>query len=260
MAPGFESLVAEARRRCPRVALILGSGLGHLAERVQNGYEIPFAQIPGMAVPSVEGHRGSVVLGDWAGRSAVVFSGRLHYYECHSWQRVVQSVRIAAELGAKILLITNAAGGIAAELGPGDLMVARSAIDWTRPEWWRQAEVRGEQPFSLRLIEALQDAARRIGFTIPCGVYAQVTGPSYETPAEIRALRACGADAVGMSTACEVRAGWELGLECAAISCITNKAAGLGAGPICHDEVLAVAARQREKLSALLEAFLRTVP
>src|SRR5947209_7352270 len=181
-------------------------------------------------------------------------AGRLHAYEGHPWRRVVQPVRIARELGAEVLLVTNAAGGIRADLNPGDLMAIRDHIEWTRADCWRRPP--RPSPYSPQLIEQLRQAATRISFVLASGVYAQVTGPSYETPAEIRALRACGADAVGMSTAREVQAGCDVGMACAALSCITNKAAGLSAGPINHEEVLATAAAQRERLAALVEAFL----
>jgi purine-nucleoside phosphorylase len=174
-------------------------------------------------------------------------------------------VQTAAFLGARILLLTNAAGGIHEALFPGSLMALRDHIEWTRPSSWRHPGPGGlgparPSPYSPRLLERLNQAARQLGIVLHQGVYAAVTGPSYETPAEIRALKTWGADAVGMSTAREVQMGSELGLECAAVSCITNRAAGLSQGPIHHGEVLTTAAQQREPLARLLEAFLAAGP
>ncbi len=249
------SALHEHRTACrPRVALILGSGLGHLADRLTDAIALPFREVPELESPSIPGHRGALLLGEWAGQAVLMFAGRLHGYEGHPWRRVVQPVRIARELGAEVLLVTNAAGGIRADLEPGDLMILRDHIDWTRPDGWRQPA--RPSPYCAATHRALEQAASRLGWTLATGVYAQVTGPCYETPAEIRALRSCGADAVGMSTGREVQTGCELGMACAALSCITNKAAGLSAGPIHHEEVLTTAATQRERLAQLVEGFL----
>jgi purine-nucleoside phosphorylase len=210
----------------------------------------------------VAGHHGRLMLGSWAGRRVLVFAGRLHYYEGHPWERVVLPVRTAASLGARVLVVTNAAGGIGDALGPGSLLALRDHIDWTRPYCWRQPGPGGlgparPSPYSPRLLELLARAAKARGLDLPQGAYAAVTGPSYETPAEIRALKRCGADAVGMSTAREVEAGREEGMECAGLSCITNRAAGLSAGPVHHGEVLAAAAAAGGRLADLLEQFLQ---
>jgi purine-nucleoside phosphorylase len=252
----YAQFAEHARQRRPRTALILGSGLGHLADRLADVCELPFHQVPGLDAPSIPGHRGALLLGEWAGRAVLIFAGRLHCYEGHPWPSVVRPVHVAHELGAEVLLVTNAAGGIRADLRPGDLMAIKGHIEWTRPYCWRRPDPPPPSPYAPELIERLQRAAARLGVALPAGVYAQVTGPSYETPAEIRALRAWGADAVGMSTAREVQAGADLGLRCAAVSCITNQAAGLSGGPINHEEVLATAAGQRERLAGLVETFL----
>jgi purine-nucleoside phosphorylase len=184
----------------------------------------------------------------------LAFAGRLHAYEGHPWQRVLRPVHVAHELGAEVLLVTNAAGGIRDDLNAGNLLAIHGHLDWTHPNGWKQPA--NARPYSPRLIAQLQRAAAELGIALPSAVYAQVTGPSYETHAEVRALRAAGAAAVGMSTAREVQAGCDLGMECAALSCITNKAAGLGAGPVNHEEVLATAAASRTALTILIEAFL----
>jgi purine-nucleoside phosphorylase len=217
--------------------------------------------VPGLPSASVAGHGGSLALGDWAGLRVLVFEGRLHYYEGHPWETVVRPIRAAAALGARVALLTNAAGGIADGLHPGSLMALRDHLEWTRPYAWRHPGPGGlgparPSPYSPRLLALLGRAARGLNLDLPEGVYAQVTGPCYETPSEVGALKACGADAVGMSTAREVQAGVEAGLECAAISCITNRAAGLSAEPPDHEDVLATARAQSERLTELLERVL----
>jgi len=238
----------------PHLALVLGSGLCALAERIERPERILFRDIAGLESTTVPGHEGCLTLGAWAGKRVLVFAGRLHFYEGHSWPTVLKPVHIANDLGARLLLTTNAAGGIRPDLDPGRLMLLADHIDWTIPHPWRQAP--RQSPYSPRLVELFRQAGRQVGLELPAGTYAQVTGPCYETPAEIRALRSAGADAVGMSTARETQAAFELGLECAALSCITNRAAGLGSARLDHEEVLAVAAKQRHRLGDLLEAFL----
>ena len=253
----METLVEAARRDPPRVALVLGSGLGDLAERLTDPIALPFGGIPGLSAPTVHGHSGRLLLGGWAGTRVLLFAGRLHFYEGHPWRSVFEPIHLIRRLGAKIVVLTNAVGGIRDDLGPGSLVALRDQFDWTRPYCWRQPGV-GERPspYSPRLLAVLTEAARGLGFALPTGVYAQVTGPCYETPAEVRALRTRGADVVGMSTAREIQVANDIGLECAAISCVCNKAAGLADGPIHHGEVLDRAADMRTRLTELIEAFL----
>lgn len=236
--------------------------MGGVARGLRAACTVPFAAVPGLGAASVEGHRGCLTLGEWAGKRVLLFEGRLHYYEGHPWERVVLPVRTAAALGARVLLLTNAAGGIHDALGPGSLMAIQDHIEWTRPYAWRLPGPGGigpprPSPYAARLLGVLARAAGELSMELHGGVYAAVSGPCFETPAEIRALRACGADAVGMSTAREIQAGLEAGMECAALSCITNRAAGLSAGPLDHKEVLLTAAAQSERLTDLLERFLR---
>jgi purine-nucleoside phosphorylase len=257
--PGFAEAARAAR---PEIALVLGSGLGPAARRLREACAVPFAEVPGLPAAAVAGHKGRLALGEWVGRCVLVFEGRVHYYEGHSWRDVTAPVQTAAFLGARVLLLTNAAGGIRDDLVPGSLMAVCDHIEWTQPYCWRQPGpgALGPQrpsPYSPRLLGLLDEAAAASGTSPRRGVYAMVTGPCYETPAEIRALRAWGADAVGMSTAREAQAGCDAGLECAAVSCITNRAAGLSPGPLGHEEVLRTAAAQSERLAYLLEEFLR---
>lgn len=243
----FDDLQRCAGERRPKVVVILGSGLSDVADCLGDAVELPFGSVPGLDSSSVPGHRGVLLLGRWSGIFVLVFAGRLHYYEGHPWRRVVQPIHIAQQLGASIVLATNAAGGIRDDLGPGDLMAVRAHLDCTRETWWRDGIAFSEAPYTPRLLASL---------SLPTGIYAQLTGPCYETPAEIRALRACGAHAIGMSTGREMDTAHALGMECAAISCITNKAAGLSDTPIDHAEVMQTGQRVRQRLIGVIEAFL----
>jgi purine-nucleoside phosphorylase len=264
----YEMLVAQAKTVAPRSAIILGSGLGAIVERVVKVAEAPFVELPGFAAPTVHGHGGRVVLGHWEQQPVLVFQGRMHFYEGHSWERATATVRLAVELGVQRLILTNAAGGIHEELNPGDLMILGDHKKLLSPESWRElaksgnlaanlGEKTAKSVYSRRLIAEL----RRLSSPLPriVGTYAALTGPTYETPAEIRALQAMGADAVGMSTAMEAEVAAKLGLEVAAISCITNKAAGLAAGVLDHSEVQEVAGRGEvvARLAELLLGIIR---
>jgi purine-nucleoside phosphorylase len=258
----FAEFADETRASPLAAAFVLGSGLGPVVRRLTNPVSVPFAEVPGLPAAAVVGHTGRLTLGSWAGRRVLVFEGRIHFYEGHSWDEVTIPVRTAHALGAPVLLLTNAAGGINEQLTPGSLMAIRDHIEWTRPNCWRlpgpgALGLARLTPYAAELVRHLKQAALSAGIVLHEGVYAMVTGPCYETPAEIRALRAWGADAVGMSTAREIQSGHDLGMACAAISCITNPAAGLGSGTLNHEEVLATAAAQADRLAELLEGFLR---
>jgi purine-nucleoside phosphorylase len=233
-----------------------------IAQRLERARSVPFADVPGLGTTSVAGHRGCITFGEWAGKRVLIFEGRLHFYEGHPWRSVTLGVQTARFLGAKVLLLTNAAGGIHDALVPGSLMAIRDHIEWTRPRAWMlpgpgALGASRLSPYSPRLVSLLTQAAGDLGMDLRQGIYAAVTGPCYETPAEIRALKTWGADAVGMSTAREIQAGADAGMECAALSCITNRAAGLSDGPLNHLEVLATAAAQKDRLADLLERFLQ---
>jgi len=255
---GFPRLLRMAQDEPPAVALVLGSGMGGIVAGLRQEQSVPYLDVPGLAAPTVPGHGGRLTLGDWAGQRILVFAGRPHFYECGLWRSVTAPVRIAQFLGARTLLLTNAAGGIRDDLQPGSLLVLRDQLEWTRPNAWREPPA--PTPYAPHLRRLLHAAAADQGIALAEGVYGAVTGPCYETPAEIRALRVCGADAVGMSTAREARAASAAGLACAAVSLITNRAAGLSAGPLCHDEVLAAARTGADQLAQLLEALLRRLP
>ncbi len=261
-APTFPAIADRCRESPPAAVVVLGSGMGAVARRRVGARAVPCAAVPGLPDAAVAGHGGRLALGDWAGARVLVYEGRLHHYEGHGWDVVTRPIRVAAELGARVALLTNAAGGIADWLAPGSLMALRDHMEWTWPYWWRRpgpGGLGGERPspYSPRLLDLLGRAAAALGFELPRGVYASVPGPCYETPAEIRALKAWGADAVGMSTAREAQAAADAGLECAAVSCITNRAAGLSAARLSHEEVLATAAAASARLTDLVDAFLK---
>ena len=209
----YHELLERCRREPPRVALVLGSGLADVAERVDGELTVPFAAVPDLGQPSVVGHTGELRLGSWRDQRILVFVGRLHYYEGHPWRDVEQPVQLAHALGAQILFLTNAAGGIRDDLGSGSLMPIGDHLEWTGSSSWRR-RLSGEHqsPYSTRLLDILRRAAATCGQEFRPGVYAQVTGPCYETPG-VKTSRAAGhvrADAVGMSTCREAGIhGWK---------------------------------------------------
>jgi purine-nucleoside phosphorylase len=256
----YVDLLKAVESRPPLAGLILGSGLNDVTDGFPCLLELPFAALPGMPTATVAGHRGRLSLLEFDRSTLLVFQGRLHYYEGHSWDVVARPVRIAAELGVKTLILTNASGGISAGLIAGSLMAIRDQIAAAKPNWWRQPGLGGigfplPSPYSVHLRALMQKAATEIGLSLPEGVYACVTGPNYETPAEIRALKTIGADAVGMSTVHEARTAVALGMEVAAISCVANLAAGISPTPLSHAEVLANVRAVAERLGKLLRAF-----
>lgn len=250
----------------PRVQLVLGSGLGALAEALEEAVRIPFAEIPGFAPATVEGHRGVLVVGRLEGVECIALQGRYHLYEGHSPFVVTVPVRVAAALGARTLLVTNAAGGINRAFEPGDLMIIDDHINFM----WRNplvgAEVDGDaripdmsEPYDRGLQAMAEQVALEHGIRTVRGVYAGVTGPSYETPAEIRMLQRFGADAVGMSTVPEVLVARALGVRVVGISLISNAAAGLSASPLSHEEVMAAGVAARERFETLVRGLVRRI-
>jgi purine-nucleoside phosphorylase len=257
-------LVDAIRVDRPRMALVLGSGLSAVAERLEHRRSVRFGETPGLTATGVTGHAGCLTLGRWSGHAVLLLEGRLHHYEGHPWRTVLRPIHLARRLGVRVLILTNAAGGIHESLTPGRLMAVRDHIDWTRPCPWRRPGAGSPagpspSPYSTRLLDVFRSVAEAKGIPFFAGTYAQVTGPCYETPAEIRAMRSWGIDAVGMSTAREIEDAARLGMECAAISCITNRAAGLTPNPLSHEEVLAMGARLAETAATLLESVLTSM-
>jgi purine-nucleoside phosphorylase len=231
----------------PTAAVVLGSGLSEVANDFTPTATVAYADIPGLVPPTVAGHRGQMAVGHWAGVPTVVCYGRVHFYEGHPWERVTTLVRLLAEFGVRKLILTNAAGGIRDDLNPGDLMAIRGHIKLLDSNGWRVL-AEGAEPTTYPLLAP----------DLPVGVYAALTGPCYETPAEIRALRQIGADAVGMSTAVEAEAAVELGMTVAGVSCITNKAAGLAEGTLSHHEVEQTARTAVVRLSRVLVGLIQS--
>jgi purine-nucleoside phosphorylase len=261
MPTAFAEFERVVRELGPKTAVVLGSGLGSVTAQFRENASVPFGDIPGLVPTTVRGHKGRLAVGHWGEVPALLFFGRLHFYEGHSREVVTGTVRAAANLGVKRLVLTNAAGGIHPALDPGALMAIRGHIKLVGRDAWRELPAGAgiADPYSLELVRALRAHEVATGRELPVGVYAALTGPSYETPAEIRALAACGADAVGMSTAMEAEAAAELGLDVAAISCITNKAAGLSAGALDHAEVLMNAKLAAERLGGLVSKVMEVV-
>ncbi len=246
----FDHFADAVRAIQPESAVVLGSGLGAVAAGCVESHAISYADIPGLPAPGVAGHAGHLGLGTWAGHTVLVCRGRVHGYEGHPPEVVTRLVRQLGAWGVRHLILTNAAGGIRADLNPGDLMLIGAHRTLLGPADWRGAGVVAG-PYSAEWRAAVAAASG-----CPVGAYAALTGPAYETPAEIRALAAMGADAVGMSTAREADAAHELGMSVLGVSCITNKAAGLGAGILSHAEVEATGRAAAAKLARLVEAAL----
>jgi purine-nucleoside phosphorylase len=246
--------------RAPQIAIVLGSGLGELAERLVDAVRIPYAEIPGFHVPTVQGHRGELVAGMLGGRAVLAQSGRFHLYEGHAAEVTALPVRVFAELGVSTLIVTNAAGGIRPGLGGGTLMLITDHLNLTGRNPLVGPVVAGEPRFpdmsaaydpGLRAVAL--EVAQAQGLALAQGVYAALLGPSYETPAEIRMLAALGADAVGMSTVPEVIVANARGMRCLGISTITNAAAGVSGAALSHAEVMETAGQAGERLGNLIE-------
>lgn len=249
----------------PEIGITLGSGLGGLSEKIEKVCEISYKDIEGFPVSTVSGHDGKFIFGTLSGRKVVVMSGRVHYYEGYQMTEVVTPVRIMGLLGAKIILLTNAAGGINIDFNPGDLMLIKDHISVfvPNPLIGQNADELGTRfpdmssVYDKRLQNEIKEAARITGVDLQKGVYVQLSGPSYETPAEIRMLRNLGADAAGMSTVVEAIAANHMGLRVAGISCITNMAAGILNQPLNHEEVKATADQVKEKFEKLVMEFVK---
>lgn len=248
----------------PEIGLILGSGLGVLGDEMAGSVTIPYEDIPHFPISTVEGHAGELVLGSMQGRDVVLMRGRFHLYEGYDAQQTTLPVRVMKELGVRMLLVTNAAGGIREDYEPGDLMIISDHLNLTgrNPLVGPNDDALGvrfpdmSEAYSRRLREIARSAAAQLGFQIREGVYAGLLGPNYETPAEIRMLRTLGADAVGMSTVAEVIVARHAGLEVLGISCISNMGAGMLDQPLSHEEVMETSAKVKDRFISLVMAVL----
>jgi purine-nucleoside phosphorylase len=260
-------LVRAKGASTPRVGLVLGSGLGAFADTLKGAVRIPYRELPHMPAVAVSGHAGALHIGEVSGVEVACLQGRVHLYEGHGPDRVAFGVRLLAQLGCFAVLLTNAAGGIRTSFKPGTLMLVRDHLNLTgtSPLIGPNLDALGprfpdmSRAYDPRLAKLARDASHDLGIRLEEGIYAGMHGPSYETPAEIRMLRTLGADAVGMSTVAEVIALRHMGARSAAISCITNMAAGMTAATLDHSEVEKTAAEIKDTFVALLSAWIERI-
>lgn len=261
----LESAVRTHTALVPRVGIVLGSGLGSLGDALTDQTAIPFSDLPGWPAASAPGHAGRLLLGMLDGVPAVCLQGRLHLYEGHSERLVVEPVLVMGRLGARTIVLTNAAGGVNVSYPAGTLMLVSDHLNLTgrNPLIGPNDDRLGPRfpdlvdAWSPKLRDLMRRAAVDEGVGLAEGVYAGLTGPTYETPAEVRMLRALGADSVGMSTVLEAIAARWAGLELVGVSLVTNPGAGVTGEPLTHEEVLAAAAEAGPRFSALIRRFVR---
>jgi len=271
MTPSLLDSALSHVRACittqPRVALVLGSGLGALADDFNDSVTMPYASIPGMGSSSVQGHRGRLVAGRLEGVDVIAMQGRLHPYEGHPLEVVVLGVRLMLSLGARTLIVTNAAGGLDPHLPAGSLMLiddhinlsGRNCLVGPNDDALGPRFPDMSRAYDAELTTVCLEAARELGVELARGVYAGVLGPSYETPAEVRMLQRLGAHAVGMSTVQEVLAARHMGARVLGISCITNPAAGLSTEPLRHTDVEQRAKDSVDGLSRLVRSVVSRI-
>ena len=263
----YESVAKRIRTR-PEIGIVLGSGLGAFAQEAEIEEEISYGDIEGFPVSTVEGHNGRYLFGTLGGRKIALMQGRVHYYEGYDMTDVVLPVRLLGMLGAKTMILTNAAGGINPGFRPGILMMITDHIASLVPSPLRGANIDElglrfpdmSNVYCKELQDVIRTAAVRTGISLREGIYIQHPGPNFETPAEIRAYRQLGADAVGMSTACEAMALNHMGVKVCGISCITNLAAGMNKEPLTHEEVFETAERVAGDFRRLVAEIVRSVP
>lgn len=258
--------VAAVLRRAtslqPALGFILGSGFQDALSRMVVERELPFSKLPGFPQPGVVGHAGRVVIGKFGSTPVIALLGRAHFYEGQAMDQVTFPVRVLAEFGIQTVLLTNAAGGINATFHPGDFMALSDHINFMGVNPLRGPVESGlhrfvdlTETYDASLRKRLVRSGKMAGLKMRTGIYLAVSGPSYETPAEIRAFRRLGADAVGMSTVPEAIVARQEGLRVAAVSCITNLAAGVGRASISHDEVLTMGRQHQDRMARMLENF-----
>ncbi|OEF98475.1 purine-nucleoside phosphorylase [Desulfuribacillus alkaliarsenatis] len=258
--------IEERIAKKPDIGLVLGSGLGELAERI-DGVRISYSEIPSFPESTVEGHKGQLVIGELEGKQVVAMQGRFHFYEGYCIQNVVFPIRVLKLLGITKLIVTNAAGGVNTGLQPGDLMLITDHINLSgeNPLIGPNLEEFGPRfpdmssAYSKGLRKKALEIANNQGYTMKEGVYAAMSGPSYETPAEVRMLRTLGVDAVGMSTAPEVITAVHTGIEVLGISCISNMAAGILEQPLTHDEVIETTEKVKQKFAGIVLGVIKDI-
>ncbi|MFC4078165.1 purine-nucleoside phosphorylase [Salinithrix halophila] len=260
-------VIRKQSKTRPRIGLVLGSGLGVLAEEIVNPDIIPYGEIPHFPVSTVEGHAGQLVIGELEGQPVVAMQGRFHYYEGYSMAEVTFPIRVMKELGVEALVVTNAAGGINTQLKAGDLMLIRDHINFqfdnplmgpNQPEWGVRFPDMSEA-YDTGYAQLAKRVAEADGAPLKEGVYIGLSGPTYETPAEIRMFRTLGADAVGMSTVPEVTVARHAGIRVLGISCISNMAAGILPQPLSHDEVMETAEEVKPRFIKLVKGIVKDI-
>lgn len=253
--------IKEKIKDIPEILVILGSGLSNLAEDLENKIEIPYDNIPNFPVSTVEGHKGQFVFGSISNKKVVMMQGRFHYYEGYSMDKVTFPIRVMAYLGVKKLIVTNAAGGVNTSFKPGDLMIIKDHINMLglNPLIGKNLEEFGPRfpdmtnAYSKDYIEIARKVSKDISIDLVEGNYIMTTGPTYETPSEVKMLRILGADATGMSTIPEVIVANHSNMKVLGISCITNMAAGILNNPLNHEEVMETSERVHEKFKRLIK-------
>jgi purine-nucleoside phosphorylase len=257
-----DAIRARTNNEAPVIGIVLGSGLGGLANDIEQPVRISFAEIPGFPTATVTGHAGALVSGMLGGKWVVALAGRFHMYEGHSPQLAAFPVRVMHELGARIYFASNAAGGIRRDLAAGDLMIIEDHLNLTGVNPLTGLVEEGDErfpdmsaPYDAELRAQLKSAGERAGVATKQGVYACLSGPSFETRAEIRMLEKLGADAVGMSTVPEVIVARAMGMRVAGMSCIANAASGLTDAPVLHTDVLEVTSRAARGFQSLVREF-----
>lgn len=249
--------------RKPEIGLILGSGLGVLADEITDAVRIPYGDIPHFPVSTVEGHKGELVVGTLEGRTVAAMQGRFHYYEGYTMQQVTLPVYVMRQLGIASLVVTNACGGMNRAFAPGDLMLIRDHLNWTGDHPLIGANLPAFGPrfpdmsdaYTAEYRNRARAKAEALGIAVQEGVYAGISGPSYMTPAELTMLARLGADAVGMSTVPEVIAASHAGLKVLGIACVTDMAIGEELAPLTHEQVMEVANRTRPRFLSVVKAI-----
>jgi purine-nucleoside phosphorylase len=261
MKQAISRIIERLEGRRPETALVLGSGLGKLVDGVEDAIRIPYGELEGFPSGGVSGHAGELVAGRLGGREVIILSGRVHYYEKGNAAAMRLPIEAMAAIGVKRLVLTNSAGSLREDLPPGSVMLITDHINWSgmNPLIGEETDRRFvgmTNAYSAAMMDPIRETARAIDIPLGEGVYMWFSGPSFETPAEIRAARMLGADAVGMSTVPEVILARFAGLEVAAFSVITNFGAGMTGGELSHDETKEMAPKGGERLGRLIAAWL----
>ena len=251
----------------PKICIVLGSGLGPLADLCEESAEILYSDIPGFPSSTAPGHEGKLIIGELSGKLVFMMKGRFHYYEGYAPEDITFYVRVMGRLGVETLVLTNAAGGIGEDFTPPELISIEDHISFMAEPVLRGPNIEEFGPrfpdqsyvYDREYLALMSECAERIGIRIRKGVYAYTKGPQYETPAEIRALRSLGAICVGMSTVPEAIAASHMGIRIAALSCVTNMAAGITSAKLSGEEVIEVAGQASEKMCALVSSFIKNL-